>query len=79
MIRIKAKKISPNMGLINLNELDKLIEKVKKTEDVELTMVETDIPIEGIMKLEDESGAYDFLKDPNEDLYSVSDLKVKYK
>ena len=53
--------------------------KVKKTEDVELTLVEIDLPIEGIMKLEDDSGAYDFLNDPREDIYSVSDLKVGYK
>jgi len=32
----------------------------------------------GIMKLAEEGGAFDFLKD-EEDLYSVEDLKVRYR
>ncbi len=79
MLKIIAKRVNSEMGLISFDELNKLIEKVKKTEEVELTIIETDLSVDGIMKLEDESGAYDFLKDPREDIYSVSDLKVRYK
>ena len=38
-----------------------------------------DISTEDIMKLEDSGGAFDFLNDEREDIYTVNDLKVKYK
>ncbi|MBS1517638.1 MAG: hypothetical protein JSS91_06095 [Bacteroidetes bacterium] len=39
----------------------------------------SDIITNDIMKLEDQGGAFDFLKDEKEDIYTVNDLKVKYK
>lgn len=39
----------------------------------------SEIPIEDIMKLENKGGAFDFLNNPREDIYSVNDLKVRYK
>ena len=38
-----------------------------------------DISINEIMKFEESSGAFDFLNDEREDIYTVNDLKVKYK
>ncbi|MBK8382510.1 MAG: hypothetical protein IPL16_11605 [Ignavibacteria bacterium] len=35
--------------------------------------------INDIMKFEESSGALDFLNDAREDIYTVNDLKVKYK
>ena len=35
--------------------------------------------INEIMKFEESSGALDFLNDAREDIYTVNDLKVKYK
>lgn len=35
--------------------------------------------INEIMKFEESSGALDFLNDEREDIYTVNDLKVKYK
>jgi len=35
--------------------------------------------IHEIMKFEESSGAFDFLNDEREDIYTVNDLKVKYK
>jgi hypothetical protein len=32
-----------------------------------------------IMKFEENSGALDFLNDEREDIYTVNDLKIKYK
>ncbi len=34
---------------------------------------------EDIVKLEDNGGAFDFLNDVREDIYTVKDLKVRYK
>ena len=68
-----------NMGIIELTLLKKLIEKVRKFDEVELKVLEEDIATEGIMKLEEQSGSFDFLYDEREDIYSVNDLKVRYK
>jgi hypothetical protein len=35
--------------------------------------------IDELMKFEESSGAFDFLNDEREDIYTVNDLKVKYK
>lgn len=35
--------------------------------------------IHEIMKFEESSGAFDFLNDEREDIYTLNDLKVKYK
>ncbi|HMQ70761.1 MAG TPA: hypothetical protein PKC58_17425 [Ignavibacteria bacterium] len=39
----------------------------------------SNLSTEDIMKLEDKGGAFDFLNDPREDIYTVKDLKVRYK
>jgi len=52
----------------------------EKGEEVEVTITQkSDISIDEIMKLEDRAGAFDFLKDEREDIYTVKDLKVRYK
>jgi hypothetical protein len=35
--------------------------------------------INDIMKFEESTGSFDFLNDKREDIYTVKDLKVKYK
>ena len=45
---------------------------------VELRLEEEDAPTLGIMRLADEGGAFDWLAD-EPDLYSVDDLKVRYR
>ena len=79
MLYINTTKIGKNMGIIELTLLKKLIEKVRKFDEVELKVLEEDIATEGIMKLEEQSGSFDFLYDEREDIYSVNDLKVRYK
>ena len=46
--------------------------------EVVITSNTTD-SINEIMKFEESSGALDFLNDEREDIYTVNDLKVKYK
>ena len=38
-----------------------------------------DLTTEDIYKLAEEGGSFDFLKEPEEDIYSDENLKVKYK
>lgn len=48
--------------------------------EVEITISQcTDISVKDMMKLEESGGAFDFLHDEREDIYTVSDLIVKYK
>ena len=41
--------------------------------------VQDDLPAEGLMALVDSGGSFEYLLDPREDIYSVNDLKVRYR
>lgn len=62
----------------------KLLEKVevRKPGKVIVTFLDeedSDINNNEILYVAEKSGAFDFLNDPEEDIYSDKDLKVKYK
>jgi hypothetical protein len=57
---------------------DKKIKEVNDFADFLLNKIDDKITIEGIQKIVSDSKTFDFLKD-DEDLYSVNDLKEKYK
>jgi hypothetical protein len=78
MLRLRIERISPNQAIIDLAALDALINVAKKMDEIEIAEVINDLPIEGLMKLAETSGAFDFLKDEREDIYTVDDLKVRY-
>jgi hypothetical protein len=78
MISIETSSIPPDKVVLKRDSFLKLLEKVREIEEVEVT--EVNFPsIDEIMKLQMESGAFDFLMNENEDIYTVNDLKVKYK
>ena len=54
------------------------IKEVHDFADFLLTKIDDKFTLEGIQKLAKDSKAFDFLKD-EEDLYTVNDLKEKYK
>lgn len=69
--------------------IDNVISKIKLLPDIKirevndfadflLSKIDDKITLEGIQKLTSDSKAFDFLKD-EENLYSVNDLKEKYK
>ena len=69
--------------------IDNVISKIKLLPDIKirevndfadflLSKIDGRITLEGIQKLTSDSKAFDFLKD-EETLYSVNDLKEKYK
>jgi hypothetical protein len=62
----------------------KLLEKVElnKPAKVIVTFLDdegADISNDEILYVAEKGGAFDFLNDPDEDIYSDKDLKVKYK
>jgi hypothetical protein len=69
--------------------IDRVIRKIKLLPDIKirevndfadflLSRIDDKITLEGIQKLAIDSKVFEFLKD-EEDLYSVNDLKEKYK
>jgi hypothetical protein len=79
MLRLTIEKISPNQAIIDLKALEALIDTAKKVDRIEINEVTNDLPIEGIMKVAETGGSLDFLLDEKEDIYTVDDLKVRYK
>jgi len=71
-------------GLIDntINKIRQLpdvkIKEVNDFADFLLSKIEDKITVEGIHKIVSDSKSFDFLKD-EEDLYSVNDLKERYK
>ena len=59
-------------------EFERLMELARQSEEVELRLTEDDMPAAGIARLAEEGGAFAWLAD-EEDLYSVNDLKVRYR
>ena len=79
MVKVHAQTISGTKALVDRGDLEKLIEAARRVEDVEMIEVQDDLPAEGLMALVDSGGSFEYLLDPREDIYSVNDLKVRYR
>lgn len=79
VVRIHAEPVGPDKALVDRNELDRLVEAARKVEEVEVIERLDDLPLEGLMRLAAEGGSFKFLKDPREEVYTVNDLKVRYR
>ncbi|TAK65292.1 MAG: hypothetical protein EPO24_02720 [Bacteroidetes bacterium] len=79
MLTIKLRNITQSQVLIEKKSLLELIQVASTTEDIEVREEATDIPVEGIMTLAEKGKAFDFLYDTRQDIYTVADVKVRYK
>jgi len=79
VVRIHAEPIGPDKVLVNREDFRKLIEAARKAEEVELVEPADDLPVEGLARVATEGGSFQFLEDAREDLYTVHDLKVRYR
>lgn len=59
-------------------ELERLVELARRSEEIELRLETDEVPTVGIMRMAEEGKAFDWLAE-EEDLYSVEDLKVRYR
>jgi hypothetical protein len=59
-------------------EFERLVELARLSEEVELQTDEEEVPTVGIMRLAEQGRAFDWLAE-EEDLYTVNDLKVRYR
>ncbi len=72
MTAIHVQLIGDN-ALLPRNELERLVELARQSEDVELEVHEGDMSTLSIMQLAEQGGAFDFWKEEGEDIYSVED------
>ncbi len=79
MLAITANKISPTTVLLDAEQFNSLVQQARKVDEVLVKEIVDDVPIEALMKLQEQSGALDFLNAQEENIYSVHDVKVKYK
>ncbi len=79
MMNVIIEKISKNKAIIDLNVIKELVKKAKKVDKINIIEKEEDISTNDLMKLSEKSGAFDFLNDKDEDIYTIDDLKVKYR
>lgn len=79
MVRLHTTPAGPGKTLVNRAELDLLIEAARQVDEVELIEGDDDVPADCLMRLVEGAGSFEYLLDSREDLYSVNDLKVRYR
>jgi hypothetical protein len=65
-------------ALVPRAELERLLELARRSEQVQVEPQSDDVPNAGILWLAQQGGAFDWLAD-EPDLYTVDDLKVRYR
>jgi hypothetical protein len=64
--------------LVSKRELERLVLLARQVEEVKVNLSDDDLPAVGLALLAARGGAFDWLAD-EPDLYSVDDLKVRYR
>jgi len=59
-------------------EFERLVELAKRSEEITVQIEEDDLPTAGIMQLAEQGSTFAWLAE-EEDLYTVEDLKVRYR
>jgi hypothetical protein len=62
-------------ALLAKDELERLVELARRSEEIALQLQEDDVPTLGIMRLVEEGGAFDFWLEGGEEIYSAEDGK----
>jgi hypothetical protein len=60
-------------ALLPQSEFERLVELTQRYEKITVQMQEDDMPTLGIMRLMEQSGAFDFWQEEGEDIYSIED------
>ncbi len=75
-MNIQTKNYGESQVIISAEDLKRLVEIARKIEPIKIE--EDDYNDADLMRLAENGGAFDFLLD-EEDIYSVEDLKVRYR
>lgn len=78
-VTLHTRRFDKQHVIIAESELKSLIAVAGQVILVEIKEAKDDLPIEGLMQLAESSGALNFLLDEREDIYTIDDLKVRYK
>ena len=65
-------------AIVSRTEFEQLVVLARKSDEIDLQTQEEDLPTLGIMRLAERGGAFDWLAD-EADLYTVNDLRVRYR
>ncbi len=79
MLNITLRRVNGDMVILDSKDFGELVKRAKTVEEVIIEEVEDDLPVEGLMKLVEQDDAFAFLHDPAEDIYTVDDLKERYR
>jgi hypothetical protein len=60
-------------ALLPQSEFKRLVELAQRYEEITVHMQEDDVPTLDIMRLAEQSGAFDFWQEEGEDIYSIED------
>ena len=60
-------------ALLPQSEFERLLELAQRYEEITVQMQEDDVPTLGIMRLAEQSGAFNFWQEEGEDIYSLED------
>ena len=66
-------------ALVSREELDVLVKAAQQQENVQVLPCTDDLPTLGLMQLVERGAAFDWLGDPREDMYTVADLKERFR
>lgn len=78
-MNIQTRNHSENQVIISTEDLRRLVEIAEKIEPIEIEIEEAEFQTKDLMRLAENGGAFDFLHDEREDIYTLDDLKVRYK
>ncbi len=77
MTTVRAELVG-DKAIVHQADLARLVELARRSEPVDLQMTDPDVSTRGIMELAEQGGAFAWL-DEEDDLYTVDDLKVRYR
>ena len=60
-------------ALLPQSEFERLVELAQRYEEITVQRQEDDVPTLGIMRLAEQSSAFDFWQEEGEDIYSIED------
>ncbi len=79
MVKLHTQQIGAEKAIVDRAELQQLVDVARQVEEVELIEIQDDLSTEGLMRLVQAAGSLSFLEDPREDVYTLNDLKVRYR
>jgi hypothetical protein len=77
MTEVCARIVGEN-AVLPRQQFERLVELAERSEPISLQIAEDEAPVDGIMRLAEQGGAFEWLQ-AEDDIYTVDDLKVRYR